>query len=97
MRIEAKNQEFDATPQNTILVIGETLLNSIYTDMGDDYYVIPAMPTSGYIQLAVALHNEGIPTLRVDKYDPKAEPFVHIINGLCRAFKNEVDYIQVGE
>ncbi len=97
MHIEAKNCEFDATPDNAVLIIGTTLLNSIYVDMQDDYFVIPAVPNRDYIQLAVALHNEGVPTLRVDRdeYDPTAEPFVHVINGLCRAFGKELDNLVV--
>ena len=97
MRIEVSNTEYDATPDNSILIIGATLLNSVYTDMGEDYVVIPAVPSKGYIQLAVALHNEGIPTLRVDEYDPNAEPYVHIIDGLCRAFRKELDVLTVGD
>lgn len=97
MHIEVANAQYEATPDNTILVIGTTLLNSIYTDIGDDYVVIPAVPTRGYIQLAVALHNEGVPTVRLDRdeYDPTAEPYVHIINGLCRAFRKELDGLTV--
>lgn len=97
MRIEARNCTFEATPDNTVMYIGETLLNCIYTDLGDDYVTIPAELTRNYVQTAIGLHKEGVPVERVHtgEYDPTEVPFVHIINGLCRAFRYEVDRLVV--
>lgn len=97
MEIQVDNARYEATPLNTVMYIGETLLNCIYTDLGDDYVTIPAKLSREYVQTAVGLHNEGVPVERVHtgEYDPTAEPFVHIINGLCRAFRHEIDRLVV--
>lgn len=97
MEIQVDNARYEATPQNTVMYIGETLLNCVYTDLGDDYVVIPAELTREYVQRAIELHREGVPIQRVNagEYDPTAEPFVHIINGQCRAFRHELDRLVV--
>jgi len=99
MRIEVDNAEYEATPTNTIIFIGETLINGIYTDLDPepDYVMIPATPTTGYIQLATNLYQEGIPAVRIDSYDPNADPYVHMIAGICRAFRHELDRLVVGD
>lgn len=95
MRIEVDNASYDAVAENTVVYIGNTLLNSIYTDLDEDYSVIPAIPSKGYAQLVIELQRQGVPIERVTEYDPTAEPYVYIINGLCRAFRSELDVLKV--
>ena len=99
MRIEVDNAEYEATPTNTVIFIGEKLINGIYTDLDPepDYVMIPAVPTTGYVQLATQLFQEGVPAVRLDSYDPNADSYVHMIAGICRAFRHELDRLQVGD
>jgi hypothetical protein len=94
MRIGVDNAEFDATPENTAIFSGSTLLNGIYTDLDDDYVFIPE-DTELYPEVVLMLMDEGIPAYRMDAYDPNAQPFCFIINALCRTFRKELDDLKI--
>jgi hypothetical protein len=95
MRIESNNCEYEANAANTTIYTGETLINSVYTDLDDDYSVIPENTSQDYVNVLVRLIQEGVTAYRVESYDPNAEPFCFIINGICRAFRKELDRLQI--
>lgn len=97
MRIEVRNYEYEATPDNTHIFIGETLLNGVYTDLDDDYVFIPQSESRDYVKLAVGLKKEGVEYSKLQEYDPEEEPYCYMINALCRQFRNEIDYIEIGD
>jgi hypothetical protein len=94
MRIGVDNAEFDATPENTKIFTGSTLINSIYVDFPEDYVVIPP-ESDGYDDVVLALIEEGIESEEVHRYDPNAQPFCFIINALCRTFRKELDDLKI--
>lgn len=95
MHIEVKNMQYEATPANTAVFIGKTLLNGIYTDLGDDYVFIPEGSVEGYDEVTSLLVQEQVAVYELESYDPNAQPFCFMINGLCRVFRCELDDLQV--
>jgi hypothetical protein len=89
--------EFEATPANTVIFTGTTLLNGIYTDLGEDYVFLPEFAVTDYPEVAAQLEQEHIAVYEMDSYDPNAAPFCFMINGLCRVFRCELDELKVGD
>lgn len=94
MKIGLDHVEFEATPENTVIFLGEeTLLAGIYTDLDDDYIFLPFnedyIPNFG--EIALQLKHEGVAVHMLREYDPEAQPFCFIISALCRMFRNEID------
>lgn len=93
MIIGINDSEVDATPENSVIFVGETLLNGVYVDDDDDYLFIPEdlEAVINYPELALALKYEGVPVYELEEYDPFSPPFCFIINALCRVFQAEIE------
>lgn len=93
MRIAIDTAEFEATPANTAIFTGDTMLSGVYVDLVDDYVFLPKNEEyiPNYPEIALSLKYEGIPVYDLQAYDPNAQPFCFIINALCRMFRNEID------
>lgn len=83
--------EIEATPANAAIFTGETLLNGIYVDQDDDYVFIPEEVINNYVQVIEVMESENIPIYELATYDPEAQPFCYMINGLCRVFRLEIE------
>lgn len=83
--------EIEATPANAAIFTGETLLNGIYVDQDDDYVFIPEEVINNYVQVIEVMESENIPIYELATYDPEAQPFCFMINGLCRVFACEIE------
>ena len=85
--------EIEATPANTAIFTGETLLNGIYVDADDDYLFIPQdlEAVTNYPELALSLKFEGVPVYDLQGYDPEDQPYCFMINALCRVFACEIN------
>lgn len=90
-------QPFEATAVNTAIFTGSTMLNGIYCDMDDDYVFIPEGVIGNYEEVVSLMQQEMIPTYNMDGYDPNAQPFCFMINGLCRVFRKQLDHYVVGD
>lgn len=98
MRIHVESIDYEATPQNTAIFIGSTLLNGIYSDIPPDNYVfIPEEYMTNYDEVVALMTEQGIATYQLEAYDPEAEPFCYMINARCRLFGLELDQLRVGD
>lgn len=95
MKINVHGRDVEATPENSAIFTGSTLLNGMYTDLDDDYVFIPEELDS-YPELALTAKYESIPVYDIKCYDPTSPPFCFMINALCRMFREEVE-IACGE
>jgi hypothetical protein len=95
MILEFRGGRIEATPENSAIFIGKTLLNGMYVDLDDDYLFLPADPEviECYEELKVQAAQEGIPVYELDSYDPESPPFCFCINALCRVFREEVEWL----
>jgi hypothetical protein len=94
MIIGINGGEVEATPANTAIFTGKTLLNGIYIDIEpDDYLFIPQdlEAVTNYPEVALSLKYEGVAVHELIAYDPESEPFCFMINALCRVFQAEIE------
>jgi hypothetical protein len=94
MIIGINNCEVEATPANTAIFTGETMLSGIYVDIEpDDYLFIPEdlEMVRNYPEIALSLKFEGVAIHELVAYDPQSEPFCFMINALCRVFACEIE------
>jgi hypothetical protein len=88
-------QPFEANAVNTAIFTGSTMLSGIYCDQDDDYVFIPEGVIGNYDEVVSLMQEEQIPTYNMDGYDPNAQPFCFMINGLCRVFRTQLDHYGV--
>lgn len=93
MRIGIDEYDFEATPANTVIFTGDSMLAGVYCDLDDDYVFLPHNEEyiPNYPEIALTLMYEGVEVHELGGYDPNAQPFCFIINALCRMFRNEIE------
>lgn len=97
MRISVLGMEYEATPANTVIFTGTTLLNGVYSDLDDDYVFLPEYAVDGYSDVVDLLVGEHITVYDMESYDPTAQPFCFMINGLCRVFRSEIETLELSD
>ena len=100
MKLNLEGERYEVNPENSVLYIGETLINGLYIDIEpDDYLFLPleVLSEDCIDSFLDALDNEGVEVVELEHYDPEQEPFIYIINGLCRFFAREIDSLSVDD
>lgn len=85
---------YEAGPDNTIIFAGDTLITGVYLDLPEDQYLfIPDDVCTDYESVLERLIDEDVPIWDLQTYDPEEEPFIYIINAMCRLFAKEVEVV----
>ena len=82
---------YEASPENTIIFVGDTLIQGIYLDLDEEYLFLPDDVCDDYDSVLERLVEENVPVWDLQTYDPEEEPFLFIINAMCRLFARELE------
>ena len=93
MNLNIHGECYEARPDNTIIFVGDTLIQGVYLDLDAEYLFVPDEAVDNYDAVLERLVDENIPVWDLQTYDPEDEPFIFIINAMCRYFAREIDLI----
>lgn len=91
MKFKIGSEVYEATPDNSCIFEGTTLIQGIFIDLEENYLFLPTEILDNSQELYREAQEEGIAYHTLLDYDPEAEPFVYIINAMCRMFAREVE------
>lgn len=93
MYVNIHGNVYEFEPENTTVFYGETMINGIYFDFPeeDTYLFVPEEVLENYDEVASEVICEGAAEIELNRYDPQAEPYLFIINAMCRLFAREVE------
>ena len=94
-----ERNEFEATPENALVITGDTFMSGFFVDLDDDYYFEP-WEDPAFVETALHAKHEKIPIVELThdffQADPTlvhTHPWIHIANWHANRFKQEIEVV----